>query len=176
MKIETERLSLREMKQSDLPGLSRILQDEAVMYAYEGVFTDAEVQDWLDRQLNRYAADGIGLWAVVLKDTGEMIGQCGLTMQEYNDRSVVEVGYLFQRAYWHKGYATEAAIACKEYAFEQLTVNEVFSIIRDTNIASQNVAKRNGMTKTDEFIKHYRGVDMPHYVYSVKRPDNESWG
>lgn len=169
MVLETERLYLREMTQSDYPALCRILQDEEVMYAYEGAFTDEETQQWLDRQLSRYAEDGFGLWAVILKDTDLMIGQCGLTMQDANGSSVLEVGYLFQKAYWHNGYASEAAIACKQYAFETLHADEVFSIIRDTNIASRHVAIRNGMTIADTFVKHYRGIDMPHDLFSVKR-------
>jgi RimJ/RimL family protein N-acetyltransferase len=76
---------------------------------------------------------------------------------------------LIQKAYWHKGYALEAAQACKNYAFERLNADEVFSIIRDTNTASQNVAKRNGMTVKGTLVKHYRSIDMPHYAYSVKR-------
>lgn len=73
------------------------------------------------------------------------------------------------KEFWHKGYAAEAAAACKEYAFNTLNADEVFSIIRDTNTASQCVAKRNGMTVKDKLIKHYRGIDMPHFVYSVAR-------
>ena len=61
--------------------------------------------------------------------------------------------------------AIEAAKACKTYAFEILKADEVCSIIRDTNIASQKVAMRNGMTMTDTWTKHYRGVEMPHYRY-----------
>lgn len=169
MILETERLYLREMTESDLPALRKILQDPLVMYAYEHAFSDAEVNVWLDKQKRRYAEDGFGLWAVILKATGEMIGQCGLTLQDYKDQRVLEVGYLFQKAYWHKGYATEATMACKEYAFSKLGAEEVFSIIRDTNVASQNVARRNGMTETGRFIKHYQGMDMPHVVFSVKR-------
>lgn len=168
MILETERLYLREMNQEDFPSLCKILQDKDVMYAYEHAFDDDEAQGWLDKQIMRYRQYGFGLWAVILKETGEMIGQCGLTMQECNNRQVLEVGYLFQKAFWHKGYASEAAIACKKYAFEVFHADEVFSIIRDTNIASQNVAKRNGMTVTDRFIKHYYGVDMPHLVFSIK--------
>lgn len=171
MILETQRLFLREMEQSDTDALCKILQDEAVMYAYEHAFSDTEVQDWLDKQMTRYRTDRFGLWAVVLKETGEMIGQCGLTLQDYNDRQVVEVGYLFQKAYWHLGYATEAAIACKEYAFSHLHVDEVFSIIRDNNLASQGVAVRNGMAVRDSFIKHYYGVTMPHLVFSVRKDD-----
>ncbi|BBM16844.1 acetyltransferase [Enterococcus avium] len=169
MIIETARLYLRELQQSDLDSLSKILQDEQTMVAYEGAFDDTEVQSWLEKQLDNYRREGFGLWAVVLKETNEMIGQCGLTWQDFAGQKVLEIGYLFQRAFWHHGYAIEAAEACKKYAFEQLNAEEVFSIIRDTNTASQKVAERNGMTRSGEFVKHYRGVTMPHYVYSVKK-------
>ncbi len=166
---ETKRLYLREMTHSDLPALCLILQDDATMYAYEGAFSDAEAREWLDRQRSRYQAWGFGLWAVILKETDEMIGQCGLTMQPWKDTQVLEIGYLLNRAYWHQGYATEAAEACKKYAFETLDAAEVCSIIRDTNLPSQQVALRLGMMKTDTWIKHYRGVDMPHYRYLIRR-------
>ena len=169
MILETERLYLRKMMQDDFDSLCKILQDEEVMYAYEGTFSDAEVQEWLDRQIARYKKWHFGLWAVILKETDEMIGQCGLTMQPWKGKEVLEIGYLFQRKHWHKGYAAEAAKACKKYAFEVLNADEVCSIIRDTNIPSQNVAIKNGMTKTDKWIKHYRGVDMPHFRYVVNR-------
>ncbi len=169
MILETKRLYLREMTQNDFASLCKILQDDETMYAYEGAFSDEEVQEWLDRQIARYNMWDFGLWAVVLKETDEMIGQCGLTFQPWNGEDVLEIGYLFQRQYWHKGYAIESAEGCKKYAFEILNVDEVCSIIRDTNIPSQNVALRNGMVKTDSAVKHYKGVDMPHYRYIIKR-------
>lgn len=170
MILETERLALREMGQEDYPALCEILQDGQAMYAYEHAFDDAEVQAWLDRQKQRYREQGFGLWTVILKRTGQMIGQCGLTLQDCGDGQVLEVGYLFQRAHWRQGYATEAAIACREYAFEILKADQVFSIIRDTNLASQRVALRNGMTLVGRMLKHYYGMDMPHIIYAVKRP------
>lgn len=169
MILETERLYLRRLTQEDFPALCRILQDDETMYAYEGAFSDKEVQEWLDRQLARYEQYGFGLWAVILKGTDELIGQCGLTMQPWKDSEVLEIGYLFRRDCWNHGYATEAARACKEYAFETLGAKEVCSIIRDTNIASQNVALRNGMTERDRWTKHYKGVDMPHIRYVIAR-------
>lgn len=169
MILETERLYLREMNQSDFNSLCKILQDDDTMYAYEGAFSNYEVQEWLDRQISRYQKWNFGLWVVILKETDEMIGQCGLTMQPWKEMEVLEIGYLFNRAYWHKGYATEAAKACKKYAFEILKADEICSIIRDTNTASQNVAVRNGMTRADTWTKHYRGVDMPHYHYVLTR-------
>ena len=90
-------------------------------------------------------------------------------MQKWKENELLEIGYLFEREYWHKGYATEASVACKKYAFEILNVEEVCSIIRDTNIASQNVALRNGMKITDTWIKNYRNVDMPHYLFTVRK-------
>ena len=167
--LTTKRLLLREMTQGDLPALSAILQDTQTMYAYEGAFSDTQTQDWLDRQYARYKNDGYGLWAVCLKETGEMVGQAGITIQPVEDGQVSEIGYLFNRAHWHKGYAAEAAIACKRYAFEVLGFDEIYSIIRDTNIASMNVAIRNGMTVRKRFIKHFRGLDMPHFLFSVKK-------
>lgn len=167
--LETERLYLREMEQSDFESLCKILQDKEVMYAYEGAFTAEETQNWLNKQIARYQENGFGLWAVILKETDEMIGQCGLSMQNWKDNQVLEIGYLFQKAYWHMGYATEAANACKKYAFNILKANEVVSIIRDTNIASQNVAMRNGMEIVDNSVRHFRGVDMPHLLFLVKR-------
>lgn len=169
MILETERLYFREMEQSDYQSLCRILQDEEAMYAYEGAFSDGEVQEWLDRQIFRYQKWGFGLWAVILKETEEMIGQCGLTMQPWRDREVLEIGYLFERSRWHRGYALEAASACKDYAFTVLKAEEVCSIIRDTNIASKKVAVRNGMAAVDTWTKHYKGVDMPHCRYVVRR-------
>lgn len=169
MIFETERLYLRELNQNDFGALCKILKDDETMYAYEGAFSDQEVQEWLDRQLSRYREYGFGLWAVVLKETGEVIGQCGLTMQPWKNEEVLEIGYLFQRKFWHNGYASEAAAACKKYAFEVLKADEVCSIIRDTNIPSQKVAERNGMTKTDAWTKHYRDVDMPHFRFVAYR-------
>jgi len=81
----------------------------------------------------------------------------------------LEIGYLFRRDCWHKGFATEAAQTCKRYAFDVLNADAVYSIIRDTNTASRKVAERNKMAVVDTFVKHYRGVDMPHVLYEAKR-------
>ena len=163
--------NLRTMDEGDYEALCLILQDPEVMYAYAHAFTDEEVRLWLRRQQERYARDGFGLWAVVLKESGTMIGQCGLTLQPCDGRTMVEVGYLFRKAYWHRGYATEAAIACKRHAFSLPGISEVCSIIRDINRPSQAVALRNGMTHRGTFTKHYCGMDMPHYVYITSRAD-----
>lgn len=166
--LETQRLRLYEMDITDIEPLSSILQDEDVMYAYNGAFNAEETMAWLQNQIRRYKEFGFGLWGAALKDTGEMIGQCGITMQSYKSKQVPEIGYLFAHEHWHKGYATEAAIGCREYGFDALHFNEMYSIIRDTNIASQRVALRNGMVPVDSIIKHYRGTEIPHIVFRTK--------
>lgn len=159
--LSAGRLHLRPMVQSDYRALCAILQDPEVMYAYEHAFSDAEVQDWLDRQLNRYQKDGFGLWAAVLPDTGEMLSPLG---------DVMEVGYLFRRDCWHQGYATQCARACMHYGYWALDADAVYSIIRDNNAPSRAVAERNGMQVVGQFTKHYYGVDMPHLIYCARRP------
>ncbi len=171
MFLESERLFLRQLVQEDFKDLCDILQDEQTMYAYEHAFSDEEVQQWLDRQQLRYQKDGFGLWAVCLKETGQMIGQAGLTVQEWDGREVVEVGYLFKRAFWHRGYAAEAAVCCRDYAFDTLSIPEVYSIIRDTNAASRKVAQKNQMKKVGQMVKHYYGCVMPHDIFCVRAAD-----
>ena len=198
------------MTDADFPALCRYLQDAGVMYAYGHAFSDREVWDWLRRQQARYAVPGYGALAVELRETGEMIGQCGITMQdcagvtactavtdgEANGSApageatgahallsgsidatprtlqVPEVGYLLAKRYWHHGYATESARACMEFAFDVLGVPEVFSCIRDDNMPSLAVARRNGMELCGRFSKQYYGQDMEHLLYVARK---ESW-
>ena len=167
--LETERLILREMTQDDYGDLCEILQDKETMYAYEHAFSADEAQAWLEKQISRYKNDGFGLWAVILKTSGEFVGQCGITRQDIEGDTVPEIGYLLKRKHWHNGYASEAAKACKNYAFETLGFDRVYSIIRDNNYASQRVAERNGMKAVKTFIKHYYGMDMPHIVYCADK-------
>ena len=170
---ETARLILREMSAADFPALCEMLYDPIVMRAYEGAFSEAEARAWLDRQMERYRKWGHGLWAVTLRETGKMIGQCGITWQPSPRGEILEVGYLFSRASWHQGYATEAARASRDYAFEHLNAETVYAIIRDTNLPSQAVARRIGMAPCFYFVKDYRGVKMPHTVFSVDRAAGE---
>ena len=177
--LETKRLILREMDQPDFTDLAEILQNPNVMYAYEHDFSDADVQEWLERQTDRYRKYGFGLWAVILKQAGDfsekavpekvMIGQAGLTVQPYRDTEVLEIGYLFKEQFWHHGFAREAAAACRDYAFEHLGCDKVHSIIKVDNIPSIRVAESIGMTREDEFITSYYNGDMKHFLYSLKK-------
>ena len=161
MILETERLRLRRLTADDRTALCAMLQD-------------AEVDDWLRRQLDRYARYGFGLWAVLRKETGALIGQCGVTMQETGEGEVPEIGYLLRKDCWHRGYATEAAAACRDYAFETLGFDRVWSIIRENNLPSQRVARRLGMVPCGRMVKHYYGIDMPHILFSVRRGEENA--
>ena len=118
--LESQRLYFREMEREDFSALCKTLQDAKAMYAYEGAFSDEEVRQWLERQIARYKMWHFGLWAVVLKESDRFIGQCGLTMQPWKNEEVLEIGYLFERQFWHQGFATEAAVACKKIRFRKM--------------------------------------------------------
>ena len=168
MFLETERLILRDLTPEDYPAL-RSMMDADTMWAYGRGFTDREVALWLARQIDRSRIWGFSLCAVELKGSSEIIGQCGITVQDCLGMHVPEIGYVFRRDRWHHGFATEAALACRDYAFSTLGFDEVYSIIRDVNHASRRVAVRLGMTPRGVFVKHYRGIDMPHIAYAVNR-------
>ena len=171
--LETKRLYLRQMDEGDFPDLCKMLQDEEVMYAYAHAFPDEEAREWLNRQMDRYRRYGFGLWAAVDKESGEMVGQIGLTLQDWDGRMAPEVGYLLKRRFWGRGYATEGARGCMDYAFGTLGLDWVCSIIRDNNAPSQAVARRNGLRPEGHLVKHYYGMDMPHTVWGAGRGNGE---
>lgn len=169
--LETERVYLREMEPGDIVTIRKMLQDPEVMEHYSHDFSEEDIQEWLDRQLRRYAQHGFGHWAACLKDGDEMIGQCGIALQDADGRQVPEIGYLLLKEHWHKGYAAEMAIACRDYAFNTLSFEEVYSLIRDTNAASQKVAVRNGMRYRFGYVEHFYGNDINTMAYSVMKSE-----
>jgi len=165
---ETKRLVLRELTLDDLSATKRIVCDEQTMYAWNGAWSEEENLDGLQKQIRCYREDGFGRWAVALKGTGEVIGICGLMWYDTDKDRVLEIGYLFNRAHWHNGYAAEASIACRDYAFNTLGYDEVYSLIKEDNYSAMNVAIRSGMLVRGRFTKHYKGEDMLHYIFSVR--------
>ncbi len=118
--LETERLFLRYLTTDDVEVMFAVIGDAEAMKYYPQPLTRDDAQRWIDRSLERYRTDGYGLFAVVLKATGEVIGNCGLLLQEVEGDRVLEVGYHLRRDHWGHGYATEAARGCMTYAFRQL--------------------------------------------------------
>ena len=157
-------MRLREFVESDVDALQAVLGDPVAMQYYPAPFDRQGVEAWITKNRDRYQRDGYGLWAMLLKDTGELIGDCGCTVQEVEGRNEVEVGYHVRRDLWGKGYATEAARACMEYAFAKLGAERVISMIRPENVPSKRVAEKNGLTC--EKIVFWHGYDHCIYVRS----------
>ncbi len=153
--IETPRLVLRPMQPTDLDDLLRIFTDPRVMASFGGeLFPREQMQRWLQRNLDHQTQYGYGLYSVILKSSGALIGDCGLEMLQVDGTTVAELGYDFRSDYWHRGYATEAAIAVRDYAFGILGLTQLISLIRTGNNASRRVAERVGMQLDSEFERY----------------------
>jgi RimJ/RimL family protein N-acetyltransferase len=163
--LETQRLRLREIEPFDLDFLTTILGDPEVMRYYPKALDRAGSAAWLERQRERYARDGHGLWLVLDRKSGEPLGQVGVLQQDLGDVVETEVGYLIARSHWRKGYAIEAARACRDWAFSSLGVDHVISLIRPENLPSQAVARSNGMTLERTIEWH----GFTHHVFGIAR-------
>ena len=151
MVIETERLFLREMAYDDFWALYQVLTDSDIMQHYPYRFDENRVRNWIERNIERYRIFGFGLWAVCLKDTGEMIGDCGLTLQNIEGEMLPEIGYHIRADYQRKGYAKEAAAAVRDWAFANTDYPALYSYCKYTNVGSYKTAESIGM----HFEKEY---------------------
>lgn len=187
--LQTERLLLREFRPEDIDALALILCDPETMRYYPAAYDLAGVEQWIERNRKRYKADRVGLWAMLLKSSScraeipvcsensavagtrigaptpplELIGDCGIILQEVEGERLFEIGYHLRRDLWGQGLATEAAVACRNWAFAHLKTDRLISIIRPENIPSRRVAERNGMTVWKEV--NWRGLS--HLIYSI---------
>src|SRR5205809_5051609 len=118
--IETPRLHLREMSEADVPFLYKMLSDPLVMRFYPRTLSLPECENWFSKQKIRYQDSGHGLWLVTEHLTNIPLGQAGLCYQPVEGKDYPEIGYMFYHTNWGKGFATESAIAIKEYAFNNL--------------------------------------------------------
>jgi len=161
----TERLALRELLPSDLDFVASMLGDSDTMRFYPRPYTREESAAWIDRQRRRYASDGHALWLVMLRESGEPVGQVGLVRQHVDGVTEDEVGYLIARRHWRQGFAAEAAKATRDHAFERLGRRRVISLIRPENLASQGVARKLGMSVE----KSTCCFDVEHLVFAAHR-------
>jgi RimJ/RimL family protein N-acetyltransferase len=151
MLIETERLLLREMTEDDFSALYKVLADSDIMKHYPYTFDEIRVRNWIQRNIERYRIFGFGLWAVCLKETGEMIGDCGLTMQLIDGEIKPEIGYHIRADKQRNGYAKEAAIAVRDWTFNNTPFNVVYSYMKSTNVPSVKTAISYGCKQVDEY-------------------------
>ncbi len=163
--IETPRLLLRPMTPADVDAIFAIIGDPIAMQYYPRPYTREEAAEWIERNVRRYENGEYGLLAVVLKSSGEVIGDCGLSWQSADDEPVLELGYHLRRDHWGHGYATEAARACMNYAFRELQLDKLVSLIRAENRPSRRVAERNGMQGGRQ-VMH---AGLPHLMYAITR-------
>ena len=150
---------------TDVDALAAVLSDAETMRYYPEPFDRAGVEEWIKRNQARYSSNGYGLWGMVLKSSNEMIGDCGLVQQEVEGETLVEIGYHVRKDLWGNGFATEAAVACRDFGFRNLDVAQLISLIRAENLASRRVAEKAGLGVWKETMWH----GWPHLVYSIQR-------
>lgn len=166
--IVTDRLILRRFTEADLDDLAELVSDPQVMRYYPRTLDREGAKRWLDSILSSYERFGYGFFYVQRRNEGDFAGLIGLLhWDDVDAREDVEVAYLLRSACWGHGYATEAARACKEWAFEHLGVDRVVSFIAVENAPSIAVAERNGMKRLKQLDENRWGKPM--YVYGEVR-------
>ena len=162
--LETPRLLLREFEITDAESFFQLNNDpEVVRYTGDVAFKNIDEAKALIENYVPYQKYGYGRWSVILQETDELIGWCGLKFQE--DTKLIDLGYRFFKKHWNNGYATEAARACVEYGFQKLGMTEIMARAMKENIASIEVMKKIGMT----YWKDGEGHEEPAVYYRIEK-------
>ncbi|MEC3905936.1 GNAT family N-acetyltransferase [Tamlana sp. 2201CG12-4] len=172
--IETERLLLRELRMSDLPGMF-VLDSDPDVHKYLGnkpVKTIEESRKILESVIDQYQERGIGRWAVIEKSSGDFIGWSGLRLNtEYNMNGYTkyyDVGYRLKKQYWGKGYATESGIAALNYAFNTLKLPVLYATTEIGNQASHNALLKIGLHYVKDFYFKEQDLNLRWYKIENK--------
>lgn len=169
--IKTPRLILRHFKPEDIDPLAAILGDPEVMrYSISGVKTRSQTQEFIAWVLSNYQKYGFGLYAVTLRETKQLIGYCGLLVWYFEEATEIEIGYRLARKYWGKGLATEAGMAVRNYAWQQLQLNRLICLIQPENWRSLGVARKLGMKLETNLTLHGLNVG----VYSIYKTSDRN--
>ena len=172
--LETDRLIIRDLQESDLPALIAMNQDPEVMQYFPKSYSQAESLRLYQGIQDEVKAYGYSLWAVEEKDSQEFIGLVGLhhsDLRIFAGKEVVEIGWRLRKEFWNRGYATEAAQACLDFAFQQAGLSEVYSFTSLLNLPSQKIMQKLGMEFVKEFDNEKVPVDSPlyrHVLYRIK--------
>lgn len=164
----TDRLLIRKLEESDIDSWKDFFKDNPSLPFLGIDLTKPPYQnakEWIEMQFKRYDENRYGHHALVENDSGQFIGMCGLLTQEVEEKEEIEIGYSLLPKYWGRGYATEAAMFFRDFGFKHENLNHIISIIDVRNIASQEVATKNGMIKGRQ-IKYY---DLDVYIYQITR-------
>jgi RimJ/RimL family protein N-acetyltransferase len=166
--FETPRLILRDFVPEDVELLYPILSDSETMSFWPRPFTKKETDVWIERNILSYMQNGFGRWAVLLKETGELIGDVGIHMSEVDGKSEVSLGYIIDKKHWNRGYATEASLKSMEHAFAALSIDRLVATMAHDNTPSIVVAEKIGMKKEREYFNK-RNRNILTFIYSIKR-------
>ncbi|MBQ2069454.1 MAG: GNAT family N-acetyltransferase [Bacilli bacterium] len=169
--LETDRLILREMTDDDFDALKKVISDPETMKFYPKPYDDEGVNRWIRWCKASYEKRGFGLWAVIFKETNEMIGDCGISMQVIDDEEKPEIGYHLRKDFHRLGIGKEMAQAVRDFFFTHFAFDEVYSYMNVDNLPSYKTAEANGMsfrhiyvTKSGEKCR----------VYSITRSEWEN--
>lgn len=165
--METTRLKLLEVTDRDFDLIFLLTRNEKVMKFFPKVLSYEETQQMVQKILTHYVEYGYCFWKVLLKPDDQFVGISGLLHQEIDNESVTEISYRMLPEYWNKGYATEAAKACKKYAETELGKKRLISLIHPKNDASIRVAIKLGARKIKSVL--FMGEEHDVYVYELKR-------
>lgn len=163
--LATKRLELRTFTFDDIDELASMLGDAEALTEWGPPLTRDESRSWIVRNRKRYENDGFGRCAVILRCTGELVGDCGLIRTVVQGQPEVELGWIVRRTHWGMGIATEAGAVWRDYAFESLALERIVSMVSDQNNASRRVAEKLGMTVERRAMWN----DLPYLMYSVRR-------
>jgi len=166
--LETENLIIRHFSTDDVDALSEILGDPKVMeFSTNGPYSKEETKSFIKQCLSEYEHPGFSLWAVIHKYDAKLIGYCGIRPEEIDDRKEVELGYRLAYQYWGQGLGTEAAKACRDYAFNKFGLTHLVSIIEAKNTRSLGIADNLDMFYEKNSVYH----GIPVLIYRVNRPE-----
>ena len=174
--IETERLLLRAWRAEDIEPYYQINQDAKVIEYLRGALSLNEAEQFINKTNGHLEQRGYTLWAVELKSTAELLGFIGLNYADWEAAftPAVEIGWRLGSQYWGKGYATEGARACLDFAFNQVGLDEVVSFTVPMNKKSIAVMERIGMRRdmAGDFCHPKLALDHPlskHILYRISR-------
>ncbi len=174
--FKSERLGFRTWNDHDLPAFVEINSDKEVMEHFPKLLTKEETAEFIERLKKHYVTNRYCYFATEVLHTGEFIGFIGLAYQEYKTEftPAVDIGWRLKKSAWGKGFATEGAKRCLEFAFNELGLDNVISTCTEKNSKSESVMKKIGMKKVGEF-NHPKLKDYPDFEKCLCYEINHSY-
>ena len=160
--LETDRLSVREFRATDLDAYAAMLGDPETMRYYPRPYTRTEASEFIEKNRHRYAANGFGVWVIEERNTGAFLGDCGLAFALVEGIAEVEIIWHVVRDRWRQGIASEAAESVRDHAFGPLGLRRLVALVRPENVPSAGVARKIGLELEREAVFH----DLPHLVFA----------